>query len=90
MIGWTRLAGTVSVWRRTTPCAKRRRVSARRKIRSRSKPTIPYATEDDDIEGQVRASLRSKSVESKVENEMLSVKVPSGENDQMESSQVWS
>ena len=33
-------------------------VSARRKIRSRSISTITHATEDDDIESQVRASLR--------------------------------
>ena len=43
------LRGTVRVWRRTTPCAKRRRVSARRKIRSWSKSTSTHATEDDDI-----------------------------------------
>ena len=38
--------------------AKRRRVNARRKIRSLSKPTSTHVTEDDDIEIQVR-SLRS-------------------------------
>ena len=34
MLGWTRLTRTVRVWRCTTPCAQRRRVSASRKIRS--------------------------------------------------------
>ena len=74
MIGWTRLTRTVSVWRRTTPCAKRRRVSARRKIRSRSKSTISYATEDDDIESQVRDSLRSIPWSERL-RKMLSVKM---------------
>ena len=37
--------------RRTTPCAKRRKVSARRKIRSWCRSTSTYATEDDDIVG---------------------------------------
>ena len=47
-IGWSRLTRTVRVWRRTTPCAKPRRVSARRKIKSWSKSTSTHATEDDD------------------------------------------
>ena len=34
MLGWTRLTRTVRVWRCTTLCAQRRRVSASRKIRS--------------------------------------------------------
>ena len=38
---------------------KTRRVSARRKIRSRSKPTSTHATEDNDIESQVRAFQES-------------------------------
>ena len=50
-------------------------MSARRKIRSPSRSTSTHATEDNDIESQVRTSSEIKSVESKVENEMLSVKM---------------
>ena len=76
MLGWTMLTRTVSVWRRTTPCAKRRRVSARRKIRSRSRPTSTHATEDDDIVGALTwLSKIDPSTDPKVETEKLSVKM---------------
>ena len=49
MLKWTRLMRTVNVWRRTTSCAKRRRVSARRKIRSWSGSTSTHEIEVNDI-----------------------------------------
>ena len=60
MFGWTLLTRAVNVWRRTTPCAKLRRVCARRKTRSQSRPTSPHATEDDDYVTRVRLSPGSK------------------------------
>ena len=50
-------------------------MSARRKIRSWSKSTSTHATEDDDIVEFSPGSLKIESVESKVENDMLSVKM---------------
>ena len=76
MLGWTRLTRTVSVWKRTTPCAKRRKVSARRNIRSWCRSTSTYATEDDDIVGFSFLHSKFGFLEGrKVETEMLSVKM---------------
>ena len=89
MLKWTRLMRTVNVWRRTTPCAK---------------TTEREREAEDQIMEQVNKYTRNggrrycrvftwlseiESVESKVENEMLSVKMHLGENDHMEPSQVW-
>ena len=88
MLKWTRLMRTVNVWRHTTPCAKRRRVSARRKFRSWSKSTSTHATEDDDIvefsPGSHQSSPWNRRLRTNVECEDAS-----DESDLPETSQVW-
>ena len=84
------MVGRASSWKPSTvmPGWTGLTKSARRKIRSRSISTITHATEDDDIECQVRASLRMspwpEGWGQKVECEDAS-----DESDLLEPSQVW-
>ena len=76
MLKWTRVMRTVNVLRRTLPCAKRRRVSARRKIRLCMEQVNKYTRNGGRRYCRVSTWLSEiESVESKVETEMLSVKM---------------